>query len=78
MRFGINFDHDITLLFCQIDDFCKEYESHLGQHLIGNTPVSGSGEGLLSLSEIMTILLLYHWVLTVVLDYLLPLLQWTR
>lgn len=60
MKFGINFDHDVTVLFCQIDDFCKEYENHLGQNLIGNTPVSGSGEGVLSLSEIMTILMLYH------------------
>ena len=60
MKFGTNFDHDITVLFCQIDDFCKEYESNLGQILIGNTPVSGSGEGMLSLSEIMTILMLYH------------------
>ena len=58
MKFGANFDHDITLLFCPIDDSCKEYESHLAQNLIGNTPVSSSGEGLLSLSEIMTILML--------------------
>ena len=50
MKFGTNFNHDITVLFCQIDDFCKEYESYLGQNLIGNTPVSGSGEGALSLS----------------------------
>ena len=64
MKFGINFDHDITILFCQIDDFCKEYESQLGQNLIGSTPVSGSGsgsvEGVLSLAEIMEILMLYH------------------
>ena len=53
MKFGLNFDHDITALFCEIDDFCKEYESHLGQSLIGNTPVASSGEGVLSLSEII-------------------------
>ena len=62
MKFRLNFNHDITALFCEIDDFCKEYESHLGQSLIGNTPVASSGEGVLSLSEIITILMLYHFL----------------
>ncbi len=40
MKLGSNFDHDITLLFCNIDDFCNEYENDLGQELIGNIPLT--------------------------------------
>ena len=62
MKLGSNFNHDVTYLFCVIDDFCKEYEGNLGQNLIGNTPVPGLDKGQLSLSEIMTILMLYHFL----------------
>ena len=53
---------DITLLFCFVDDFCKECEKQMRNYLIENnekmrklTRVSG-----LEMSEIITIILLFY------------------
>ena len=55
-------DDLIITVFCEIDNFCKEYYSHVGQRGIG----MGSAEPLielkssLSLSEVMAICTLFH------------------
>ena len=57
MKIGTNFDHDITFIFVTISDFCNEYEIHLAQHLIGNTPLS-STDGNVSVEHWMAVRLL--------------------
>ena len=51
--------YDIDFLFCVIDDFCKMYEMWEQHRLI---PLSGSRRrsGMMSLSELMTIMVLFH------------------
>lgn len=51
--------YDIDFLFCVIDDFCKMYEEWEQHRLI---PASGTRRraGMMSLSELMTIMVLFH------------------
>ena len=51
--------YDIDFLFCVIDDFCKMYEEWEQHRLI---PTSGTRRrpGVMSLSELMTIMVLFH------------------
>ena len=50
---------DIVQLFCEIDDFYKVFETVWRKHLIGNGRVRNRATRL-SMSEVMTILVLYH------------------
>lgn len=50
----------LTELFCQIDDFCKTFEPKLHKHLITNNKKTRSRATSVSLSELMTIMILFH------------------
>jgi hypothetical protein len=50
----------ITPLFCNVDDFCKEYVPELNQLMIGNGKKTRNRKATLSLSEMMTIIILFH------------------
>jgi hypothetical protein len=55
-------DEDIiTRIYCDVDDFCKALESYCKAHLLpnGKSP-KWFPTGLLSLSEVMTIIVLFH------------------
>lgn len=47
-------------LFCDVDDFCKEYESYYQQKLITNGQIKRKRKRSLTTSEIMTILIAFH------------------
>ena len=54
---------DITEIFCVIDDFCKEFEPMLEQKKLNNKKSPKRRrrrKGFMSLSEIMTILMMFH------------------
>ena len=51
----------VVEIFCEIDDFCRVYEEKLAQHLLPSAASKhSSNQPSLSLSEIMTIEILYH------------------
>lgn len=50
----------ITELFCKIDDFCKQFEPILQQQLIEQCPNTRKRQTKASLSELMTIIVLFH------------------
>lgn len=50
----------ITELFCEIDDFCKEFESELSKSLLTNGKNRKLRSTRMSYSEIMTIVILFH------------------
>ncbi len=48
-------------IFCEVDDFCKVYEEKLAAHLLAcSTSKHSVNQPCLSLSELMTIEILYH------------------
>ena len=51
---------DITEIFCFIDDFCLFFEPLLKKKLLSNGKHRRNRTGRMSLSEIMTILILFH------------------
>ena len=50
----------ITEIFCSIDDFCKEFVPFWQKHLISNGK-KGNRSSKMSLSEVMTIQVLFHF-----------------
>ena len=50
----------LTALYCTIDDFCKSLTQEWEKHLIGNGKPTRGREPGLSLSEMMTIVILFH------------------
>ena len=51
---------DILSVFCHIDDFCCRFEPAWRQHLLASTGKKRNRTSRFSLSEIMTILVLFH------------------
>ena len=52
----------VTEFYLQVDDFCQEFEQEIKRHLIESKPVGGrSRKSQLSDSEIISILLLFHF-----------------
>ncbi len=51
---------DLTTLFCSVDDFWKRFQSDWAQHLIGSGKAKRGPEPELSVSEMMTIVILFH------------------
>jgi hypothetical protein len=51
---------DITETFCIVDDFCKEFEILWKRHLISFEKQSTKRTSRMSMSEIITILILFH------------------
>ena len=50
----------LTELFCQIDDFCQIFEPQLHQHLIENQKRTRQRQTSITLSELMTITVMFH------------------
>lgn len=53
---------DITELYCMIDDFCKEFEPQLNARLLADGQCHRLRPASLSLSEIMTLVILFHQI----------------
>jgi hypothetical protein len=51
---------DLTTLFCSVDDFCKIFEPQLQELLLVSGEIKRRRCSALSLSEIMTIVILFH------------------
>lgn len=51
---------DILTVFCQIDDFCNEFEPKFNQMLIADGTRRRTKPGAMRLSEVMTILVMFH------------------
>jgi hypothetical protein len=51
---------DLTALYCSVDDFWKLFEQEWKKHLIGYTKVKKGPDPELSVSEMMTIVILFH------------------
>ena len=51
---------DILTVFCEIDEFCKEFEPVWKRHLLSNGNKHRDRERSLSLSEVMTMMVLFH------------------
>jgi Transposase DDE domain len=47
-------------LFCELDDFCSEFDRKLAAHLIANKPAKSVNTPEISISEMMCIEILYH------------------
>jgi hypothetical protein len=58
--FRQEFRLDILPIFCHIDDFCRRFEPAWRQHLLASAGKKRHRPSRLSLSEIMTILVLFH------------------
>ncbi len=61
--FSMDVTHQLVSIFCEIDDFCKELDSYT-QHKLLSGPIKGPRGPTcqLALSEIMTILILFHFI----------------
>ena len=54
-------EDSITRIYCDVDDFCKALESYCKSHLLPNGKIpKWFPASRLSLSEVMTIILLFH------------------
>jgi hypothetical protein len=51
---------DILTVFCQIDDFCNEFEPRFNQMLLSDGNRQRNKPGAMRLSEVMTILVMFH------------------
>lgn len=55
--------NQLISIFCEVDDFCKELDEHMNHKLLaGPNPGKRGPNAGLSISEIMTILLMFHHV----------------
>ena len=53
--------NQLTCIFCEIDDFCKEFDKNIKQQLLpGPDPETRGPAPGLSISEVMTILIMFH------------------
>ena len=50
----------LTETFCLIDDFCREFEPAFHKRLLANGVKKRQRKGELSLSELMTLMVLFH------------------
>lgn len=51
---------NLTALFCSIDDFWKTFKNKWEEHLLGNGKSKRGPEARLSISEMLTIVILFH------------------
>lgn len=51
---------DILTVFCQIDDFCNEFEPRFNQMLLADGNRQRNKPAAMRLSEVMTILVMFH------------------
>ena len=52
--------HDLTILFCSVDDFWKTFKKDWEEHMIGSDKSKRGPEARFSISEMMTIVILFH------------------
>ena len=50
----------LLALFCEVDDFCIEFERYLEKHRVGHASGKRGPKPTLSLSEVMTIIIHFH------------------
>lgn len=62
MKIGTNIEHDITYVFCLIDDFMNDYEENIESTLLESDKSKVGPKSILSVSEIMTILVLFQFL----------------
>ena len=56
-------EHQLFAIFCEIDDFCKEFNENFSQPLLtGPTKGKRGPKCSLSISEIMTIQILFQMI----------------
>jgi hypothetical protein len=53
-------ENDIVALFCDIDDFCQDFEPPFRKHLLQDGTIKRQKRGTLCLSEVMTIIVWFH------------------
>ena len=59
----MDMSHQLTTIFCEIDDFCKELDNYVQHRLLPGSVKRPRGPAcLLSISEIMTILVMFQMV----------------
>jgi hypothetical protein len=51
---------DLTILYCSVDDFWKDFRAEWEKHLLDSKKISRGPEPELSISEMMTIVILFH------------------
>ncbi len=51
---------DISTVFCKIDDFCRRFEPRFNQMLLADGNRRRNKPGAMALSEVMTILVMFH------------------
>jgi hypothetical protein len=51
---------DLTILYCRIDDFWKSFKQEWDKHLIDHGKAKRGPDPRLSISEMMTIVILFH------------------
>ena len=51
---------ELTTLFCQIDDFCADFEAEYYKHLMDDGKIKRVRKSRLSLSEVMTIIIQFQ------------------
>lgn len=51
---------DLLETFCDIDDFCKQFEPEWKQHLLESSEIKRDRKTMLCLSEVMTIIIAFH------------------
>ena len=51
---------ELEVLFCEIDDFCQDFEKQFNRKLINNHQRKRAKKSRLSLSEVMTIIIYFH------------------
>ena len=56
----MKFYTEITEIFCQVDDFCKEFEDHIKKQVLASGKRRRNRPSKLSDSEIITILIYFH------------------
>ena len=56
-------EHQLVTIFCEIDDFCKEFDKNISESLLSAPTKGGRGPNCsLSISEIMTVQILFQMV----------------
>lgn len=53
-------ENDLVALFCDIDDFCQDFEPPFRKHLLQNGTIKRQKRSTLCLSEVMTIIVWFH------------------
>lgn len=53
-------DEQLTMIFCEMDDFCNGFEANWNKKLLGSCLKQRQRRGEMSLSEVMTVITMFH------------------